>query len=1388
MTGPRPGATPERRRSQIFSSFSLPSRIGRPQWSNPSSPATAITPRTLSHVSRIKEPNHILDDLATVLKDAENRRKALYPLESRIKHSVLDSSDVAAIYEAALQLQQSQQNDLVDIGCNLLRVLLVFQNVPQSLRVEYVNSTSQHTDALHLIHQPQSISDATDGGRNIDGLEQGILVQVCDVASRCLQLCLEGEKEDSDVSESERAKFTKAFEVSLSLLRSTVQFGPSISGANHPYVITETRRMIEQVTLTSSLTRLLQILDAFITRGELPEGSLVPVVECLCALYARSSTLRLKQILDKARETLEWLFRTHVKDQLLGSLVAILESSCQVGKYDATLANGALQLLTVILSDELLCADAEVDLDTVFSLLRHKAYADHFDLVRNASLLLGTLVEKPYLQHTVINEPDWENFTGAMLNTYTSAKKAGDRIDSITQWRFEEVLTRLNNLEGLSFRQKYQLDIMLLELGQYLPEELSEELLQKYERSLHIDDAQREVKLIIHNFVASEAVPAHLRFVAAGIVQNTILDLQQTEAPVARDCVEMVLDVLLDSKIDTSLQSRLVSVTVEYLTTSVMDDDELFKIAVEKLCSAARQSGKAARMKESEAERSKPKTSRPIASGLVQLFMRNINYSAARSQDLLHKFLDMLQWQDVDPSAAVMLLRALFRLRSDINLNVFMVVSPEGEGLAATLSRASNQTTEMLRRPSKSSAFSDSGPVWMYGEFRGLPEDPPIAVSTVLSSKKSAPGDTAASLDISTWLKYATDIVEDGGDWEIFSYTIVHLGAQLTNQSLFADAIPELRELRSLLCRQLLSDKVYKPEESTGIKQADIAACLFHVLTMLIGYHHHFKRAETEEMISAFIRGLTAWGTRTTVPCIHALTLCCYELPQSLERDLVRIVSQMSTIVTKPGAAVHVLEFLAGLSRLSSLSRTFRGDEIKTVFGVCFSYIDDVRGERLEEEQRSRVGSLTRHNDRPQDALSPADELPQYVFALAYFVITFWYLTMQRSDRQQHFDWVQSRLLKEIDGKREQQALATVDFAWRITKRITGTVSLFPPKVGTPAASLASQYSLLTVHKDDDDTSKVHIIDRRASGIDEWSTEVSSANLDEVLRSQVLDKASNPFPDALDAVPVEFDDRAARFISSFDRVSPVDFFKAGILYVGEDQTSEAAILGNQRGSPDYNLMLHSLGNTLPLAGCRHNTCGLDTSEALMDGDSTIWSRDEVTALIFHVTTFMPNREHDPQRVAKKAHIGNDFVNVVFNNSGAPYKFETVQTAFNYVYIVVSPEARSTFIETRTRQNTDSSWYEKSWFKVQVLTRPDFPNVGSASETKVVSGKALGMYVRNLVLNACIFAGVWAAKEGGGSDGSWRARLNQLGQFRERHGKVENEEAKAGAGKGKDSKK
>lgn len=241
------------------------------------------------------------------------------------------------------------------------------------------------------------------------------------------------------------------------------------------------------------------------------------------------------------------------------------------------------------------------------------------------------------------------------------------------------------------------------------------------------------------------------------------------------------------------------------------------------------------------------------------------------------------------------------------------------------------------------------------------------------------------------------------------------------------------------------------------------------------------------------------------------------------------------------------------------------------------------------------------------------------------------------------------------------------------------------------------------------------------------------------------------------------DQRTQLALDVFDRIPVVDFHKIGVVYVGAGQSKEREILQNVMGSTDYTEFISGLGNLIPLKGTRINTGGLDT-EFDSDGEFGIFWSDRITEIIFHVTTMMPvNLDHDPYCTMKKRHIGNDFVNIVFNNSGIPYAFDTIPAQFNFVNIIISPEARAGFVTTRLKNYSDM---DKQFYRVELQCKPGIPAISPAADTKVISGKSLPAFVRNLALNASVFSHVH--NEGGGEHISmWRHRLRNINQLRDR---------------------
>ncbi|WAQ96556.1 TSC2-like protein [Mya arenaria] len=159
-----------------------------------------------------------------------------------------------------------------------------------------------------------------------------------------------------------------------------------------------------------------------------------------------------------------------------------------------------------------------------------------------------------------------------------------------------------------------------------------------------------------------------------------------------------------------------------------------------------------------------------------------------------------------------------------------------------------------------------------------------------------------------------------------------------------------------------------------------------------------------------------------------------------------------------------------------------------------------------------------------------------------------------------------------------------------------------------------------------------------------------------------------------------------------------------LLLPHNEPKDEKAILGNQYGSERYMRFVQSLGTLLRLKDCNPQVTylgGLDTKGN--DGEFTYSWQDESTQLIFHIATLMPNKETDPNCNFKKAHIGNDYVTVVYNDSEEEYK---IGGQFNYVNIVIRPldyESNAVTLQAKEGMKTCCIYNSQKYFH-----RHDFP--------------------------------------------------------------------------------
>ncbi|XP_061536614.1 tuberin isoform X2 [Phycodurus eques] len=225
-----------------------------------------------------------------------------------------------------------------------------------------------------------------------------------------------------------------------------------------------------------------------------------------------------------------------------------------------------------------------------------------------------------------------------------------------------------------------------------------------------------------------------------------------------------------------------------------------------------------------------------------------------------------------------------------------------------------------------------------------------------------------------------------------------------------------------------------------------------------------------------------------------------------------------------------------------------------------------------------------------------------------------------------------------------------------------------------------------------------------------------------------------------------------RAVKVLDQMPPYDTHKIGVIFVGASQVNnEVAILSNEYGSNRYAAFLTGLGKLIHLKDCDPDQIflgGLDQYGD--DGEFTYCWHDDIMQTIFHIATLMPNRESDKGCCNKKRHIGNDFVMVVYNDSGEEYKLGTIKGQFNFVEVIIKPLD-----------------YECNLVSLQC--RKDLEGLVDTTVAKIVSDSNLSLLVRQMALHANMASLVhqYRANPSDAYASKWLARLRHIKRIRTR---------------------
>ncbi|KAF6127991.1 TSC complex subunit 2 [Phyllostomus discolor] len=225
-----------------------------------------------------------------------------------------------------------------------------------------------------------------------------------------------------------------------------------------------------------------------------------------------------------------------------------------------------------------------------------------------------------------------------------------------------------------------------------------------------------------------------------------------------------------------------------------------------------------------------------------------------------------------------------------------------------------------------------------------------------------------------------------------------------------------------------------------------------------------------------------------------------------------------------------------------------------------------------------------------------------------------------------------------------------------------------------------------------------------------------------------------------------------RSVQLLDQIPSYDTHKIAVLYVGEGQSnSELAILSNEHGSYRYTEFLTGLGKLIELKDCQPDKVylgGLDVCGE--DGQFTYCWHDDIMQAVFHIATLMPTKDVDKHRCDKKRHLGNDFVSIVYNDSGEDFKLGTIKGQFNFVHVIVTPLD-----------------YECNLVSLQC--RRDMEGLVDTSVAKIVSDRNLPFVARQMALHANMASQVHHSRSNPTDiyPSKWIARLRHIKRLRHR---------------------
>jgi hypothetical protein len=1020
--------------------------------------------------------------------------------------SILDEYRVnnsLAIWASAQDLLTHDSSDVSRVAHTLLVSCIKSSDLSSFERTCFFESIQPLSDDRHIDLRIQALVEITSSGRNVESLELLLapyLVRLLQTNFAVVTRTRRKEKNPkSDTTIVEEQSFADLFQFIVDVTKFNAK---AFEDHNFNLLLDEVISICKRTTHEADIISATNVINALMTYTRVSVTSIQPCVELLSDIFRQLTTLK-----KTTWAALSNILRSHLGPQLVQHLLGILQSAPTPNAAPNNTIRGAMFTLAHLYRKNGKEGLPEVSLMQLLPDIRTALLPGDRKLAVDVMMLFGSMLESEVLFEKLKEQLEWDDFVEAvvtcvrilpMITTFTN-NTANERareppsvkgqreldIPGATQG-FNIVISKLSSaFAELDLIHKESVVALFLRLGpklrddaaQVLITHCAEDRLVYPSNTKWLDNCRGLVKTYLHDDSRSN----HLRVLVANILKEVYATVEVLSESSAAGFALLALERMSteeDPNVLESLSSFAVTV-VEGAPDGLFDDvlsivrTTIFQKRTT-VPASQNLSPTLSALTAGMSPQGQPSLCRIAAKHVVRMFIGSINKSPKRAEKLFGFVLDIAGSNELASDARICAVKLLFRLRATSDYAIYIRPLSESESVAAVLCRTA-ETAQWIQAEDSSSRDArnvSSGsmqskqkhlnvkrpvpPLWFYPGPKGLPEEPPREPSPCLFSYVDPTaeyiGDPPSTVKMTQWLEKIIDLLQTPDtDWEIYSYIVVHTGAQLSNHNLFRGAIPQVKFLRSVLCDQIKQQKLRDPPDYTSLKKADVAVCIFHMLTILISYSAHFAKSEEDDLVRAFLLGIGTWE-RTSKWCIHALTLCCHEMPLSVSKSLDNLISKMSTVITQSQIAIHILEFLVMLARLPELYKNFREDEYKMVFGVSFRYLQYVRDQQEREKESNQLQPRTgraamRHsdsfrelkllsdNDVRSSTRSPSDDLPQYVYALAFHVITFWFMNLKLQDRPLYMTWIAKNLTyQDKFGKEviEDQGLVTMDMMDKI--------------------------------------------------------------------------------------------------------------------------------------------------------------------------------------------------------------------------------------------------------------------------------------------------------------------------------------------------------------------